>query len=108
MSPARRTSKPLQESSWASRPRPRSTIPTELFVARAREEVCAGTRNRLFVIDGKQVFWDRAGNCGDNSYAQRLYGATPDVLLCSAGRFDRRPARQLRRPGLARRCSTPS
>ncbi|NML62075.1 hypothetical protein HHL21_13510 [Massilia sp. RP-1-19] len=62
-----------------------STIPAELFFTRAREEVCANTRNRLFVIDGKQVFWDRAGTCADNSYAQRLYGATPDALLCEAG-----------------------
>lgn len=61
-----------------------STIPAELFFTRAREEVCANTRNRLFVIDGKQVFWDRAGTCGDNSYAQRLYGATPEALLCEA------------------------
>lgn len=61
-----------------------STIPSELFFTRAREEVCANTRNRLFVIDGKQVFWDRAGSCGDNSYAQRLYGATPEALLCIA------------------------
>lgn len=61
-----------------------STIPAELFLARASVEPCAGIRNRLFVIDGKQVFWDRAGNCGDNSYAQRLYGATPDALLCEA------------------------
>lgn len=61
-----------------------STIPAELFFTRAREEECADVRNRLFVIDGKQVFWDRAGSCGDNSYAQRLYGATPEALLCSA------------------------
>lgn len=61
-----------------------STIPAELFFTRAREEECANTRNRLFVIDGKQVFWDRAGSCGDNSYAHRLYGATPDALLCVA------------------------
>jgi hypothetical protein len=60
------------------------TIPAELFVARARAELCAGIRNRLFIIDARQVFWDRAGNCGDNGYAQRLYGATPDALLCEA------------------------
>ncbi|RJG15111.1 hypothetical protein D3872_14620 [Massilia cavernae] len=59
-------------------------VSTELFAARAREEACAGVRNRLFVIDGKKVFWDRAGNCPDNSYAQRLYGVTPDALLCEA------------------------
>jgi hypothetical protein len=44
---------------------------------------CAENRNRLFIIDGKQVFWDRAGNCPDLSYEQALYGATPQDLLCS-------------------------
>jgi hypothetical protein len=54
------------------------------FIKLAQEENCADVKNRLFVIDGKQVFWDRAGKCGDNSYAQRLYGATADQVLCSA------------------------
>lgn len=66
-------------------PAPGTTpVSTELFARAARAEACAGLRNRLFLIDGKRVFWDRAGNCADNSYAQRLYGATPDALLCSA------------------------
>lgn len=64
-------------------PSPNGGAPaTALFVARAQQEACADIRNRLFLIDNRQVFWDRAGNCPDNSYAQRLYGATPDVLLC--------------------------
>jgi hypothetical protein len=53
------------------------------FIKLAQQEDCADVTNRLFVIDGKQVFWDRAGKCGDNSYAQRLYGATVDQVLCS-------------------------
>jgi hypothetical protein len=57
---------------------------TTQFVARAQEESCADTRNRLFVIDNKQVFWDRSGNCTDNAYARRLFGATPEALLCAS------------------------
>ncbi|MGZ8290985.1 MAG: protease complex subunit PrcB family protein, partial [Telluria sp.] len=59
-------------------------VSTELFLARARSEPCADTRNRLFAIDGKMVFWDRAGSCADNAYARRLYGPTPDILLCES------------------------
>lgn len=47
----------------------------------ARYAQCANTRNRLFVIDHVMVFWDRAGGCADDSYAERLYGATPARLL---------------------------
>src|ERR1043165_10163785 len=54
---------------------------TAPFVELARQADCAGTRNRLFVIDRTMVFWDHAGNCPDNSYAQRLYGPTPQALL---------------------------
>ncbi|MFL6675990.1 MAG: hypothetical protein ACJ8LG_22195 [Massilia sp.] len=53
------------------------------FIKLAQEEACTDIRNRLFVIDGKQVFWDRAGKCGDMSYAQTLFGATPEQVLCS-------------------------
>lgn len=46
---------------------------------------CADRKNRLWVIDGKQVFWDRAANgCPDMNWSQKLYGATPDALLCSS------------------------
>ena len=62
-----------------------ATLATAEFSAMAREGVCADTRNRLFVIDGKSVFWDRAGNCADAAYAQTLYGSSPQALLCSAG-----------------------
>jgi hypothetical protein len=54
------------------------------FVKMAQGESCAGIRNRLFVIDGKQVFWDRAGNCPDNSYAQALFGVAPGQVACQA------------------------
>ncbi|GAB3464026.1 hypothetical protein GCM10027321_27330 [Massilia terrae] len=46
---------------------------------------CADRKNRLWVIDGKQVFWDRAGyGCPDMNWSQKLYGATPDALQCSS------------------------
>lgn len=52
------------------------------FVKMAQDESCADTRNRLFLIDGKHVYWDRVGKCPDNSYAQRLFGATTQTVLC--------------------------
>jgi hypothetical protein len=51
----------------------------------AREASCTENRNRLFIIDGKQVLWDHAGNCADASYEQVLFGAKPDQVLCSVG-----------------------
>lgn len=53
------------------------------FADMAQKASCAENRNRLFIIDGKQVFWDHAGNCPDMSYEQVLYGATPQDVLCS-------------------------
>ena len=53
------------------------------FADLAGKASCADKHNRLFIIDGKQVFWDRAGNCADMSYDQVLYGATPEDALCS-------------------------
>lgn len=55
------------------------------FQNMAREAMCSETRNRLFVIDGKQVFWDHAGKCADASYEQVLFGAKPENVLCSYG-----------------------
>lgn len=55
------------------------------FQHMAREAACSETRNRLFVIDGKQVLWDHAGNCADVSYGQMLFGAKPDAMLCASG-----------------------
>lgn len=53
------------------------------FTNMARRSSCADIRNRLFVIDGSQVFWDRVGNCPDASYEQVLYGNQLSKLLCS-------------------------
>ncbi|MES2298397.1 MAG: protease complex subunit PrcB family protein [Pseudomonadota bacterium] len=54
------------------------------FVAMARSAPCSEVRNHLYVIDQKQVFWDRAGNCADNAYAQVLFGANPNTVLCTS------------------------
>jgi hypothetical protein len=71
-------------------PTPTPTPPTTTtgpaiapFADMAHKASCSDFRNRLFIIDGKQVFWDRAGNCPDMSYQQVLYGATPQDVLCS-------------------------
>lgn len=52
------------------------------FIRVAQQEPCGDIKNRLYLIDGKEVFWDRAGNCPDNAYVQRLYGANPQAVLC--------------------------
>jgi hypothetical protein len=52
------------------------------FQTMAREAICTESRNRIFVIDGKQVLWDHAGNCADASYEQVLFGAKPQTVLC--------------------------
>jgi hypothetical protein len=53
------------------------------FADMARKASCTDFKNRLFLIDGKQVFWDRAGNCPDMGYEQVLYDVTSLVAQCS-------------------------
>jgi hypothetical protein len=53
------------------------------FRQMAREAPCADISNRLFLIDGELVFWQREGNCADAAYAYTLYGTTPDQILCT-------------------------
>ncbi len=63
---------------------PNGAMPlTPEFVAMAQEAICAEQRNRLFMIDKRMVYWDRAGNCPDNSYGRTLFGATVKTPLCS-------------------------
>lgn len=63
---------------------PNGAVPvTADFIARAQEASCADQRNRLFMIDKRMVFWDRAGSCADNAYGRTLFGATPQTVLCS-------------------------
>jgi hypothetical protein len=52
------------------------------FIQVAQQQSCADTKNHLFIIDGKEVFWDRAGSCPDNAATQRLYGSNPQTILC--------------------------
>ena len=52
------------------------------FVEMARESDCAEQRRRLFVIDGVLVFFDRAGDCPDNTFSETLFGGSVDEVLC--------------------------
>lgn len=56
----------------------------EEFIKMARgETACADRANRLYIIDGRQVLWQVAGNCGDASYQNVLFGLTPKDQQCS-------------------------
>ena len=57
-------------------------VDLEPFISLARNSDCADVRNRLFLIDEQVVFWDREASCVDAAYTQRLYGSTPDRVLC--------------------------
>ena len=57
-------------------------IPIQPFQDLARKSICAETRNRLFLIDGNSVLWDRAGACPDNAYEKTWFGTTPADVLC--------------------------
>lgn len=52
------------------------------FISVARQSPCHDLRNRLFVIDRHLVFWDRAGNCPENGYAQTLYADSVNTIVC--------------------------
>lgn len=65
---------------------PRKTpapIATNEFLNLVKDATCANLKNRLFLIDQKYVMWDKSGSCADASYAQNLYGSSPQNLLCS-------------------------
>lgn len=63
-------------------PEPLSEIDLIPFKEMAKSADCADIRNRLFLIDGQQVLWDREGSCPDNAYSQTLFGSTVDNVLC--------------------------
>jgi hypothetical protein len=65
---------------------PPQTIDTAAFVKMVQgEATCADVRNRLWLIDDKEVYWDRAGSqCADNNWSQKLYGTSTQAVLCSA------------------------
>ncbi|MBY0572149.1 MAG: hypothetical protein K2P84_00585 [Undibacterium sp.] len=56
---------------------------TSDFVALANSADCAQLNNRLFLIDQKQILWDKAGTCADASYQQTLYSGSVQNILCS-------------------------
>ena len=60
----------------------RQTIDLVPFRKMAESAPCAEIRNRMLVIDGGMVLWDRQGACSDNAYAQTLFGGTPALVLC--------------------------
>ncbi|HEY5801790.1 MAG TPA: protease complex subunit PrcB family protein [Burkholderiaceae bacterium] len=53
------------------------------FVRAARASTCSDRSNRLYLIDRRHVYWDRAGTCIDDGYARTLYGATVQQDLCT-------------------------
>lgn len=75
-------SPPMANPIKVSEPPP-APLDTVLYVATARTADCADTRNRLYVIDNKMVFWDKAGNCADASYSRILYAPSRIEPLCS-------------------------
>lgn len=58
---------------------------TAEFIDMVKNASCANLRNRLFLIDQKQVFWDRAGSCPDAAHTQTLFGNNTKTVLCTGG-----------------------
>lgn len=52
------------------------------FKELASRSDCADARNRLYVVDGRLVFWDREGSCTDAAFSLMLFGPSPDRELC--------------------------
>jgi hypothetical protein len=72
----------LLSSCAGSSVKPPTMVDLAPFEEMARAAGCADIRNRLFLIDGQLVFWDRAGACADAAYGETLYGSSPDQVLC--------------------------
>lgn len=65
---------------------PHGAVAKDDFIKMARGDVvCSERTNRLYIIDGKQVFWEVAGNCADASYHNTLFGLTPQNVQCTNG-----------------------
>ncbi len=63
-----------------------SAIDLQPFIQMAKQADCARDQNRLYVIDGEMVLWERQDSgCADASYSIVLYGASPDEQLCRIG-----------------------
>jgi hypothetical protein len=82
-------------------PGPPAPPDLEPFIELARGSDCAETRNRLFLIDGALVFWDRAGACADARYDETLFGETTDDVLCRANDSIAGPMRHCPNPTYA-------
>jgi hypothetical protein len=52
-------------------------------MARTGDVPCTDRHNRLYIIDGKQVLWETAGNCADAGYSNVLFGLTPQDRQCT-------------------------
>ncbi len=55
------------------------------YIKLAQEASCTESRNNLYLVDNKYVFWDSAGQCADASWSRTLMGATPQAVLCQSG-----------------------
>lgn len=53
------------------------------FIDKVKNASCSNLRNRLFLIDQKFVFWDRAGSCSDAAQTQTLFGNSTRTILCT-------------------------
>ncbi|HYD94444.1 MAG TPA: hypothetical protein VEC01_03900 [Noviherbaspirillum sp.] len=58
-------------------------VETAQFIAMAKAAACTESRNRLYVIDDMNVFWDTAGDCPYASPVSKLFAKTPGDLLCT-------------------------
>ena len=63
---------------------PEADFDLKPFIETARKAGCADEANRLFLIDGQMVFWDRRGACADARFTYTLFGRTPDEVLCQS------------------------
>jgi hypothetical protein len=72
----------LLPACWNRTDEPSSGIDLSPFKEMAKQAECSDVRNRLFLIDGTLVFWDRQGGCPDAAYAQQLFGSRIDDVLC--------------------------
>jgi hypothetical protein len=61
---------------------PEIKIHLDPIIDMARDSICADMSNRLFLIDGTMVFWERSGDCPDNSFSQTLFGSSIDQVIC--------------------------
>jgi hypothetical protein len=60
----------------------RPAIDLEPFRELARNADCADTRNRLFLIDQRLVFWTRESSCSDAAFGHTLYRRTISNVIC--------------------------